>query len=155
MKITICGRQLVPILEDLNTYIYTCKETIIIICQLYAFLMFRKKENNCFVSGATLAIILKVPLDPAVVISAMIAIFYTWIGTCTSLNIVQILKKKEIGRISLNLIQQFCLSKCIAINSVQHLSLKSSNTRVNLKKSIFESRKKLIQNYKRPELQKS
>ena len=106
-------------------------------------------------SGATLAIILKVPLDPAVVISAMIAIFYTWIGTCTSLNIVQILKKKEIGRISQNLIQQFCLSKCIAINSVQHLSLISSNTRVNLKNSIFESRKKLIQNYKRPELQKS
>lgn len=30
--------------------------------------------------GATLAVILKVPLDPAVIISAMIAILYTWIG---------------------------------------------------------------------------
>merc|ERR1711892_497910 len=30
--------------------------------------------------GATLAIILQVPLDPAVVISALIAVFYTWIG---------------------------------------------------------------------------
>ena len=30
--------------------------------------------------GATLAIILMVPLDPAVVISALIAVFYTWIG---------------------------------------------------------------------------
>ena len=47
-KITICGRQLVPILEDLNTYIYTCKETIIIICQLYSFLMFRKKRKQLF-----------------------------------------------------------------------------------------------------------
>lgn len=30
--------------------------------------------------GATLAIILMVPLDPAVVISALIAVFYTWVG---------------------------------------------------------------------------
>lgn len=30
--------------------------------------------------GATLAIILQVPLDPAVVISALIAVLYTWIG---------------------------------------------------------------------------
>ena len=62
---------------------------------LYSFLMFRRKKI-CFVSGATLAIILKVPLDPAVVISAMIAIFYTWIGTYTAQNIVQILKKKNL-----------------------------------------------------------
>ncbi len=31
-------------------------------------------------AGATLAVILKVALDPAVVFSALIAILYTWIG---------------------------------------------------------------------------
>ena len=30
--------------------------------------------------GATLAVILEVPLDPAVIISALIAVLYTWIG---------------------------------------------------------------------------
>ena len=35
---------------------------------------------NILPLGATLAIILMVPLDPAVVISALIAVFYTWIG---------------------------------------------------------------------------
>ena len=36
--------------------------------------------DGCFPLGATLAIILQVPLDPAVVISALIAVFYTWVG---------------------------------------------------------------------------
>ena len=31
-------------------------------------------------TGATLAVILEVPLDPAVIISALIAVLYTWIG---------------------------------------------------------------------------
>ena len=32
------------------------------------------------IPGATLAVILEVPLDPAVIISALIAVLYTWIG---------------------------------------------------------------------------
>ena len=43
--------------------------------------------------GATLAIILMVPLDPAVVISALIAVFYTWVGGLYSVaytNVVQL-----------------------------------------------------------------
>jgi hypothetical protein len=43
-------------------------------------------------AGATLAVILKVPLDPAVVISALIAILYTWIGRANhALELIKVL----------------------------------------------------------------
>ena len=37
-------------------------------------------KRNYVPTGATLAVILEVPLDPAVIISALIAVLYTWIG---------------------------------------------------------------------------
>ena len=37
-------------------------------------------KRNSVPTGATLAVILEVPLDPAVIISALIAVLYTWIG---------------------------------------------------------------------------
>ena len=53
-------------------------------------------------SGATLAIILMVPLDPAVVISALIAVFYTWIGGLYSVAYTDVV---QLGCIAFGLVR--------------------------------------------------
>ena len=53
-------------------------------------------------SGATLAIILMVPLDPAVVISALIAVFYTWVGGLYSVAYTDVV---QLGCIFLGLVR--------------------------------------------------
>ena len=52
--------------------------------------------------GATLAIILMVPLDPAVVISALIAVFYTWIGGLYSVAYTDVV---QLGCIAFGLVR--------------------------------------------------
>ena len=52
--------------------------------------------------GATLAIILQVPLDPAVVISALIAVFYTWVGGLYSVAYTDVV---QLGCIFLGLVR--------------------------------------------------
>ena len=53
-------------------------------------------------SGATLAIILQVPLDPAVVISALIAVFYTWVGGLYSVAYTDVV---QLGCIAFGLVR--------------------------------------------------
>ena len=52
--------------------------------------------------GATLAIILMVPLDPAVVISALIAVFYTWVGGLYSVAYTDVV---QLGCIAFGLVR--------------------------------------------------
>ena len=51
--------------------------------------------------GATLAVILMVPLDPAVIISALIAVFYTWVGGLYSVAYTDVV---QLGCIFLGLV---------------------------------------------------
>ena len=55
------------------------------------------------VTGATLAIILMVPLDPAVIISALIAVFYTWVGGLYSVAYTDVV---QLGCIAFGLVRR-------------------------------------------------
>ena len=59
------------------------------------------KFIHCYL-GATLAIILMVPLDPAVVISALIAVFYTWVGGLYSVAYTDVV---QLGCIAFGLVR--------------------------------------------------
>ena len=52
--------------------------------------------------GATLAVILMVPLDPAVIISALIAVFYTWVGGLYSVAYTDVV---QLGCIAFGLVR--------------------------------------------------
>ena len=69
--------------------------------------MGNSSDLTYYMLGATLAIILMVPLDPAVVISALIAVFYTWVGGLYSVAYTDVV---QLGCIAFGLVRLMATS---------------------------------------------